>query len=234
MRITFINQTGESNKFWTIDQSGNSYSVQWGRIGTAGRTNTKEFSNSDDCSKEVAKLINEKITKGYTEIESLDKLEEKKIAEYQPMNEDIFWEIIGSLNWKKTGDDDAVLRPALKRLITMTAEDIYLFADILAEKLYLLDGIQYASNIGEDSYKGKDEYFSIDNFLYVRCCVVANGREYFEYILDNPTEMPKDMEFESLLYLPAQAYNTKTKTEDYKHITPLNFETFSNKEGWNL
>ncbi|MBI2410620.1 MAG: DUF4240 domain-containing protein [Candidatus Kerfeldbacteria bacterium] len=148
------------------------------------------------------------------------------------MNEDVFWEIIALFNWDKTGDDDAVLRPAVKKLASMAIEDIYQFADILSEKLYLLDGIEYASNIGEESYKGEDKYFSVDNFLYVRCCVVANGKDYFNRIIANPEQMPKEIDFEPLLYLPNEAYNKKTKSEDYDHEPKFNFETFSNSDGW--
>lgn len=38
------------------------------------------------------------------------------------------------------------MRPAVKRLASMTVDDIYKFDEILAEKLYMLDGIAYASN----------------------------------------------------------------------------------------
>lgn len=148
------------------------------------------------------------------------------------MNEDTFWKVISLFNWKKTGDDDAVLKPALKKLISMEAEDIQKFAEILAEKLYRLDGIEHASNIGEDSYKSEDEYFSVDIFLYARCCVVANGKEYYYSVLENPAKMPKDMDFEAILYLADEAYIEKLNTEDEMLETEFSYETFSNKEGW--
>ena len=55
MKRILINQTGDSNKFWTIEQVENNYIVQWGKIGTEGRKNEKEFLNVDECSKEVEK-----------------------------------------------------------------------------------------------------------------------------------------------------------------------------------
>lgn len=232
MKRAFINQTGDSNKFWTIEQTGKSYTVTWGKIGTDGRTNDKDFSTIEECGKEVEKLIKEKINKGYYETSDITQIPDKPIHDYSPMNEEIFWEIISTFNWKKTGDDDAVLKPAIKRLVSMTIDDIYKFADILSEKLYMLDGIDYASNIGEYSYKGENEYFSVDYFLYVRCCVVANGKDFFNYVIANPEKMPKDLDFEALLYLPLEAYNKKTKTEDYDYITKFDFETFSNAQGW--
>lgn len=115
MRRLFINQSGDSNKFWSIDQAGNSYSVTWGKIGTEGRTNDKTFLSVDDCSKEVEKLVKEKLSKGYHEVSDLENIPDKPIQEYKPMDEHVFWEIISSFNWKKLGDDEAVVRPAVKR-----------------------------------------------------------------------------------------------------------------------
>ena len=87
---------------------------------------------------------------------------------------------------------------------------VYLFQDILSEKLYKLDTKNHALNIGEDSWL-TDKYFSVDNFLYARCCVIANGQEAFEVVLNNPSEMPKDLTFEPLLSLAAKTYEFKTK-----------------------
>jgi predicted DNA-binding WGR domain protein len=232
MKQLFINQSGDSNKFWSIVQEENSFTVNWGKIGTEGRISTKQFSDNILCEKEIEKLTKEKIKKGYIKIDDSTLIPSKPIQEYRTMDENVFWETISSFNWKKTGDDDAVLKPALNKLVSMTIDDIYKFADILSEKLYLLDGIEYASNIGEDSYKNDKEHFSVDYFLYVRCCVVANGKDYFNQVIANPTQMPEEMDFESLLYLPDEAFNKKTKTETYDYQPKINFETFSNKAGW--
>ena len=51
-----------------------------------------------------------------------------------------------------------------------------------------------------------NSYFSVDEFLYSRCVVVANGKDYYYEVLNNPTKMPKDLEFESLLYIACDAY----------------------------
>jgi len=233
MKRFFINQTGDSNKFWITEQIEEKYIVKWGKIGTEGRSNEKEFATKEECSKEIEKLIKEKISKGYSETKDLINIPIKQISEYRPMDEEVFWEIISSFNWSKLGNDDAVLKPALKKLISMTVDDIKQFAEILAKKLYELDGLIYASNIGSDSYKGKDDHFSSDYFLYIRCCVVANGEKFFNHVLKNPTSMPKEMDFEALLYLADEAYNKKLKTEGEFIETKLSFETFSNTEKWN-
>jgi hypothetical protein len=76
-----------------------------------------------------------------------------------------------------------------------------------------------------------DRYFSVDNFLYARCCAVANGQETYQQILLLPERMPKDLTFEALLYLPSEAYERKTgQPYDYSPAFPI--ETYSNREGW--
>lgn len=59
---------GSSSKFWAIEQSGKSFTVTFGRIGTAGQTQTKEFGSDDEAKKNADKLIAEKTKKGYTEV----------------------------------------------------------------------------------------------------------------------------------------------------------------------
>lgn len=146
------------------------------------------------------------------------------------MSEGEFWRIIGLFNWKKLGDDDAVIRPAVKELAKKPVEDIFGFDDILAEKLFQLDGEKYAREIGEVSYTGEDEFFSVDEFLYVRACVVANGKACFDSVLANPTDMPKEGDFEPLIYVGQQAYELKTG-QKYKHITKPSWERSATRRG---
>nr|WP_262904545.1 DUF4240 domain-containing protein [Hymenobacter lucidus] len=145
------------------------------------------------------------------------------------MSEGLFWEILDLFNWKKTGDDDAVMLPAEKRLATLPVEDIFAFEDILTEKLYQLDGEQYAAAC----YPGEDtNHISGDAFLYDRCSVLVNGPVFYESVVNDPSKWPVGMEFESLLNLAAQAYTRKTKEEDFPHLTALSYETRSNMAGW--
>jgi predicted DNA-binding WGR domain protein len=67
-RRTFQFSEGSSHKFWTIEVDGPRFTVQFGRIGTTGQTQTKEFA-SDALARQAAdKLIAEKTRKGYTEV----------------------------------------------------------------------------------------------------------------------------------------------------------------------
>jgi hypothetical protein len=148
------------------------------------------------------------------------------------MSEEQFWAIIETkLDWSREGDDEGVIAPAIAVLARMNVEEIEGFASILAEKLYALDTDRHAREIGEFAYDGPDGGFSVDWFLYTRCCALANGRCYYEAVLSDPTKMPKDMEFEALITIAPAAYEQKTG-EAFDFDTPLSFETFSNEAGW--
>jgi len=58
---------GSSRKFWEITVSGNSFTVRFGRIGTAGQEQTKAFAEEAKAAREAEKLIAEKVKKGYVE-----------------------------------------------------------------------------------------------------------------------------------------------------------------------
>lgn len=142
------------------------------------------------------------------------------------MNEDRFWSVIALLDWVKAGNDDAVIEPAVRELSRMPEESILAFYDLLSEKLYLLDGRTYA----EHSVPG-GEGISSDLFLYARCCVVANGREWFEKILETPGLFPKDLYFEALLEIPERAWLRKTGSR-LEYMPKYIFETGFNPNGW--
>ena len=143
-----------------------------------------------------------------------------------------FWAIIDLFDWR-TRNSEAILKPAIEALSRFSTEEIHLFHNILNEKLYTLDGQRFAEQLGSNRYAPEEnKYFSGDGFLYARCCVVANGKNFYEKVLKNPTKMPKEHTFESLLYLPAKAFQLKTKREDYNYFPDVWHETFSNAAGW--
>ena len=147
------------------------------------------------------------------------------------MNESEFWSIIGMLNWDEAGDDEAVVEPVVEFLSKKSNEEIFQFEELLAQKLYALDTIAHAKEIGDDAYINDEKYFSVDGFLYSRCVVVANGKELFDHVLNNPTEFPKDMEFEAILYVAQEAYELKNDKE-WDYVSPTNYETYKNDSGW--
>lgn len=149
------------------------------------------------------------------------------------LDEEKFWEFISLFDWSQTGDDDAVMAGALQALAAMDREAIYRFEDILAEKLHALDTREHcrACYAGELDPDDGDDYISADDFLYQRCVVVVNGREVYEAILKDPSQMPQGMEFEALLSLPSEAFEEKTG-EEYDHVPPVSYESFENTAGW--
>jgi uncharacterized protein (TIGR02996 family) len=58
---------GKSAKFWAIEVQGSSFTVRFGKIGTEGQTQTKEFDSPEEAKKACQKLIAEKVGKGYEE-----------------------------------------------------------------------------------------------------------------------------------------------------------------------
>jgi uncharacterized protein (TIGR02996 family) len=64
---TFVYTEGTSNKFWNIDLQGNSFSVTFGKIGTRGQSQTKDFPDEEKARKAHDKLVAEKLAKGYVE-----------------------------------------------------------------------------------------------------------------------------------------------------------------------
>jgi len=135
------------------------------------------------------------------------------------------------LNWDEAGDDEAVVEPVVDYLSQKKDEEIFQFEELLAQKLYALDTKAHAKEIGEDAFINNEKYFSVDGFLYSRCVVVANGKDLFEHVLQNPTEFPKDMEFEAILNVAQEAYEQKSDKE-WSYVSPTDYETYKNASGW--
>ncbi len=59
---------GKSDKFWTITLDREQYTVQFGRRGTAGQTQSKDLGSLDGALQAYDKLVAEKLKKGYKEV----------------------------------------------------------------------------------------------------------------------------------------------------------------------
>jgi hypothetical protein len=149
------------------------------------------------------------------------------------MDDATFWGLIELLDWSAEGDDDKVVEPLVKRLSNLPDREIAGFADQLARKLFALDGRAWARHSGGTIWWGDGDKLSADAFLYARLAVVANGQALYEEVLADPTRMPKDTEFEPLLYVASSAYERKTGLDDDGSLdSAVSFETFSNEDGW--
>ena len=84
MKRVFVFQDFKSQKFWSIDVRGTDVIVNYGKLGTDGQTQVKNFSSAGEAEKAAGKLIVEKTKKGY--VETLEevakemKVEAKKYA----------------------------------------------------------------------------------------------------------------------------------------------------------
>ena len=146
------------------------------------------------------------------------------------MDDDTFWGLLDKLDWRHQGDDDRVVAPVVRALTEMPLEEIESFQNILAHKLYALDGRAWAREIGS-GWRGGSYPISGDEFLYARCVALVNGRDFYEAVLADPRQMLKDMEFESILYVAGTAWEAKTGTE-FDPDTDVSYETWSNEAGW--
>lgn len=139
-----------------------------------------------------------------------------------------FWNIINHLDWSHT-DSSAILTPSVTYLATQPIAHIYLFEDKLAEKLQQLDTPQHAQTYLAHE---EDDYLSVDDFLYQRCAVVAEGQSFFERVKNNPSEFPQQLSFEPLLNLASKAYYQKTNRTFHYHAA-ISYKTYGNKNAWN-
>ncbi|HAY5551267.1 DUF4132 domain-containing protein [Escherichia ruysiae] len=62
---TYIYQDEKSHKFWAVEQQGNELHISWGKVGTTGQSQVKNFADAAAAEKAELKLIAEKTKKGY-------------------------------------------------------------------------------------------------------------------------------------------------------------------------
>ena len=67
MKRAFIYQDDKSHKFWNIEINGSDLTVNFGKVGTAGQTQTKSLADTAAAGAHADKLIDEKNEKGYSE-----------------------------------------------------------------------------------------------------------------------------------------------------------------------
>lgn len=81
MKRYFEFQDSKSYKFWQIEIEETSFTVTYGKIGTAGQVKVSNFDSEEKTQKEIAKIVAEKIKKGYVEkVEASSKKVSKRIS----------------------------------------------------------------------------------------------------------------------------------------------------------
>lgn len=140
-----------------------------------------------------------------------------------------FWEILNLMDWRFEGNDDKVCSPVIDYLSKQSDEDIFNFDEQMTGYLYAIDGKAWA-----ESYKKDAKYFSDDGFLYCRGVAIVNGEAYYKKILNNPAELNEDRFFETVIYIPREAWGKKHNKDavNYPYEAKLSYETGSNEKLW--
>ena len=154
--------------------------------------------------------------------------EARQSTSIKSMHTTNFWNIIELID---LSDEENGTEAAIEKLASYSEDEIKAFEEALSKRLYKLDTKAHAEQIGDHAYQNDETYFSPDYFLYARCYVVAKGKEFYNKVVKQPKNMPKNKEFEPLLELASTAYERKTGDE-MEFIPSVDYETFSNEEGW--
>lgn len=204
-----------SHKFYEISMDGMQVSIRYGRIGTAGRSETHFFSTSDEAEQFYQAKIREKTKKGYQSA-TPGHTEKKAIAEKQLTDND-FWSLIESSKTDSEGDIYEQLEALRTKLCKLTNAEILSFDSILHRLLNesyesRLWGAAYIINGG----------CSDDGFDYFRGWLIAQGRDVFYQALQNPESLAdvvnidnQDVECEEIWYVAQEAYEEKTGKDDF-------------------
>ena len=71
--LRFVDE--KSDKFWRVETADCEMVVNYGKTGTTGRYEIKEFDSEEECEKNAAKLVNSKTKKGYQDMPDFDEKE---------------------------------------------------------------------------------------------------------------------------------------------------------------
>ena len=178
---------------------------------------------------EKLELLNEEIMQRQN---TVTQLQEREKEVETMMSEDTFWKVFLLMDWSKK-EDQEIIEPVVRYLTSKGVYDIRNFAELLHEKLYMLDTKEHAANMGKNSYSDQSKIFSVENFLARRCLIVARGKILYEEILNDPFKMPSSNGFMALLDIIPQAYYRKVG-KPFIYKTQYSFETFANREAWDI
>jgi len=111
---------GSSSKFWEVSLNGASFTVTYGRIGTAGVAKTTTQDSAEKAAAEVAKLVRDKTKKGYQELGAAEQnwRPPVHISNHQHIERFLNYKV-ASFNPDASGDEDESGRrelPALRDL----------------------------------------------------------------------------------------------------------------------
>lgn len=111
MKREFYLRDQHSNKFWTIERKSELCITTWGRVDAKPREKRTAFPTADAAQAAMTTQIAAKLAQGYIK---------RSIADSPPyeapnwsgkaMSEEVLWELMSHFNWKRTVDDDEVMK----------------------------------------------------------------------------------------------------------------------------
>ena len=149
-----------------------------------------------------------------------------EIGRHIEMQPSQFWSLIDLIEGSRNSDDTTNLVPLVDALSGLPPGDIEAFFEALAQHLFALDTRAH--------YRAFSWFSGLsDTFLYTRLAVVAQGQEYYETVLSNPSTFPSRSVnwLEGLLYAADEAYELATGQSFSRHSS-VSVESFSNEKGW--
>lgn len=216
METLLVFRSSFSNKFWKITVAGTSFAVNYGKIGTAGSVNVKDFPSPEACKKEAHRLIQSKLKKGYQPAVSTDPL-----IKESAMTEEYFWQLLDRC--KEKGDDsEEQMEWLTSQLAKGPVIDILSFDSILKKHFRQ----SYTSDLWAAAYIAMGGC-SDDCFDYFRAWLLYLGKDsYYEAIEDPEALLPyfgllqeqeEIPQLEEFLMVACEAFEEKTgrDMEDY-------------------
>lgn len=211
METLLIFQDEESNKFWKIAVTGNTYTITFGKKGTTGAVKTKKFVSRHICENEACKMIEAKMKQGYKPVEY-----SAHIIKESSMDEELFWKLIETAK-NKGEDSESQLEWLIRHLARKPIKEIIKFDSIFNENYQK----SYSSDIWAAAYIILGGC-SDDCFDYFRAWLLYLGKEKYEEAVSNPEsiipylnslhgEMPQ---LEELTCAAMTAYEEKTGMDD--------------------
>lgn len=158
---------GKSNKFYNIHVDGNSLIASWGKVGTKGQTQVKEFHSAKLAKKELNKKLNEKLGKGYltaeiakvethSTVDAVQSIPAKSssgddlidVAPHSPHSSSDEYKYVDVSGWAKIGDqkgsnDGGVFKDKLggKWYVKFPGSADIAKSEFMATKLYQMFGL---------------------------------------------------------------------------------------------
>ncbi|HEY9577660.1 MAG TPA: DUF4240 domain-containing protein, partial [Pseudobacillus sp.] len=175
METLLIYKDDSSKKFWKICVIGNSFTVTYGKVGTVGSVKAKEFDSEEACQKEVEKLIQSKLKKGYVWSQS-----SYQVIRESRMTEELFWELMETCK-EKGEDPDEQIDWLVTHLSRKPVKDIVMFDFIFNQHYYK----SYTSSLWAAAYIVMGGC-SDDCFDYFRAWALYLGKEPYEAAIENP------------------------------------------------